>query len=328
MNADDIAERVRVRTSRDEEPSWVPVEERVTASRVASSIVPIDWSAFWSGEMADEEWEVEPVVPSGRQVAIFSEAKLGKSLLSLDVTAARATGRSVLGHDPLPPADVVYCDLEMVEDDLRQRLTDLGYGPESDLSRLHYYQLPAMPPLDSAAGGKVMLEIVQRHQAGLVVVDTMARAVAGAEDDSDTYRAFYRHTGLRLKEAGVSLLRLDHAGKDPTKGQRGSSGKADDVDVVFRLAVVDGRVVLRRTHSRVPWVPAEVTLEREEEPNLRHVLVDSGWPSGTAAVADLLDELDVPIDATITNALRSLKASGHGKRRTVVMAALKWRRMR
>ncbi len=200
--------------------------------------------------------------------------------------------------------------------------------PESDLSHLHYYQLPNLPPLDTDAGGKVMAELVDRHQASLVVVDTMARAVAGAEDESDTYRDFYRFTGRRLKEVRTSLLRLDHAGKDPTKGQRGSSGKADDVDVVFRLAVVEGRVILKRTHSRVPWVPAEVVFDRQEEPNLRHVLVDIGWPAGTAPVADLLDTCEVPLDASVTTAMRTLKSTGNGRRRTIVMAALKYRRIR
>lgn len=293
-----------------------------------AGIEPVNWPSFWSQEDADEEWMAEPLIPTGRQVAIFSVAKLGKSLLSLDIAAALATGRSVLGHEPVDPVSVVYCDLEMTADDLRQRLVDLGYGPESDLSRLAYYQLPNLPPLDSERGGEAMAQIVERHEAQLVVVDTMARAVAGPEDDADTYRDFCRHTGRRLKEARISLLRLDHAGKDPSRGQRGSSSKDDDVDIVFHLTVVESRIVLKRTRTRVVWVPAEVALERQDEPNTRHVLVDNGWPSGTGPVARLLDELDVPLDATITAALKMLKAAGHGKRRTVVMAALKWRRSR
>lgn len=93
-----------------------------------------------------------------------------------------------------------------------------------------------------------------RHDAHMLVLDTMARVVNGDENDADTYRGFYAHSGVRLKRLGVALLRLDHAGKDPGRGQRGSSGKNDDVDVVFRLDHAEDQVVLSWTHSRVSWV--------------------------------------------------------------------------
>lgn len=295
---------------------------------IAGDVAPIDWATFWSGEETPEEWLAEQIIPMRRQVAIFSPAKSGKSLLALEIAAAIATGRSVLGAAPQPPRSVVYFDFEMTEEDVRERLTDLGYGPEDDLTGLAYYQLPSLPPLDTERGGQVLEFLVRRHTPCLAVVDTMARVVQGDEDQADTYRGFYAHSGVRLKRLGVSLLRLDHAGKDITRGQRGSSAKADDVDVVFRLAFSEDKVVLTRTHSRVPWVPSEVALRRETDPVLRHVLTDGGWPAGTNEAARALDELDVPIDATVNMAVRALKAAGQGRRRQLVGAGLKWRRVR
>jgi hypothetical protein len=251
-------------------------------------------------------------------------------LLALEAAAAAATGRAVLGSLPREPVDVIYVDLEMTPGDLRERLTDLGYGPDDDLSRLHYFQLQSLPPLDSEIGGNVLVELAQDLGAEIVVVDTMARAVSGEENSSDTYRHFDRYTGRRLKAAGIAVVRLDHQGKDPNLGQRGSSAKDDDVDLIWRLSVVDGRrVMLKRTHSRVSWVPAEVMLLREEEPRLRHVVIDDTWPAGTADVAALLDEAAVPLGATVNNALTALRnRDGKGRRRAVVMAALKLRRTR
>lgn len=156
----------------------------------------------------------------------------------------------------------------------------------------------------------------------------MARAVNGDENVSDTYRNFYRHTGRRLKAAGIALLRLDHGGKDPTQGQRGSSAKEDDVDVVFRLTPVDDGLTLKRTHSRVPWVPAEVNLRRDDEPQLRHTLAAGLWPEGTKDVAGLLDRHTIPVDATASVAGQVLRSVGEGRRKQVVVAALKWRRER
>lgn len=296
---------------------------------LARSVAPIDWSTFWDVDAPGPEWLVEPILPKGRQVTIFSPAKVGKSLLALDLAAASATGRGVLGTPVQERRNVVYLDYEMVEADLRERLTDLGYGPEDDLSGLAYYQLPSLPALDTRAGGEALEEIVTRHQASWVVVDTMARVVEGDENEAGTFSAFFAHSGSRLKRMGVSLLRLDHAGKDPMKGQRGSSSKTDDVDVVFRLGINEATVVLARTHSRLSWVPAEVVLRRETEPVLRHVLAEGGWPGGTKEVAELLDELRVPLDATVRSAQEAIKRhTGKGRRVAVVMAGLKFRRTR
>ena len=87
-------------------------------------------------------------------------------------------------------------------------------------------------------------------------------------------------------------------------------------------------MVLTRTHSRVPWVPAEVVLRHETDPVLRHVLAAGSWPAGTAAVAALLDELGVPLDETARGARAALRAAGRARRMQVVNYGLKFRRAR
>jgi len=288
-------------------------------------IEPIEWGKFWADETPSEDWLIEPILPAARQTAIYSQAKQGKSLLALDVVAAAATGRSILGSTPIDPIRIVYIDLEMTPADLRERLIDLGYGPSDCMDRLAYYQLQALPPLDTDLGGEVLNAIATEHGAEAVVVDTMARAVHGEENSADTYRNFYAYSGRRLKAAGISLLRLDHQGKDAAQGQRGSSAKDDDLDVVFKLTADDmGRIVLKRTRSRVAWVPSEIVLQRKEEP-LRHVLATDSWPAGTAETARALEELEVALDATADVAMTALKRVSKGKRKAVVLAALKYR---
>jgi hypothetical protein len=290
----------------------------------------VDWHRLWSDEGGPQtDWLAEPILPTGRQAAIFSPAKVGKSLLALDVAAARATGRPVLGAGSQEPLSVLYVDHEMTEADLRERLDDMGYGPEDDLTRLHYCLHPPLTALDREDQGDELVRLVERHEARLVVIDTMARAVSGDENEADTYRHFYAHTGRQLKQLGVTLLRLDHAGKDISRGQRGSSSKDDDVDVVWKLTEADAsHLILTRTRSRVPWVPPEVTLRREEEPWLRHVASLLAVPAGTYEVAGLLDELGVPVDATVRTALTTLRAGGKGRRKALVVAAQRHRQAR
>ena len=65
--------------------------------------------------------------------------------------------------------------------------------------------------------------------------------------------------------AGIALLRTDHAGKDKGKsGQRGSSAKNDDVDLVYQMERTDGLIKLTRMFSRITWAPHEVELVEEQ----------------------------------------------------------------
>lgn len=319
-------------------PPW-PGHELLAAGSAAVSDVtapsdelehwvePLDWPTFMA-EADDHasEWLAEPLLPVGAQVAIWARAKVGKSLLLLDVSYCLACGLPVLGGSPNDAVDVIYIDLENPARDVRDRVFDLGYGATSDLSRLHYFHIPALPPLDTDLGGAVLAAQVERFGAALVVVDTTASSVGGGENDADTYRAFYRHTGRRLRAAGVTLARLDHGGKDRTKGQRGSSAKDDDVDLVFEMTDAGEHLVLRRTRSRFPWVPPEVRFTRREEPVLRHVVVDTATPAGTLEVVKLLDTLGLPVQTSVRVAMTALRDSGNGRRRDLVAAALKHRR--
>ena len=121
-----------------------PAEE---AAAIARGVSPIDWPTFWSSDSVPEEWVIEPIVPKGRQVAVYSPPKDGKSLFALDSSAAAAAGRSVLGQPARPPRSVVYLDFEMTPDDVRERLDDLGYGPSRTTSATCLLPAPhAAPP--------------------------------------------------------------------------------------------------------------------------------------------------------------------------------------
>jgi hypothetical protein len=114
--------------------------------------------------------------------------------------------------------------------------------------------------------GAEVMKLVELTGSQVVVIDTTGRAVEGEENSADTYREFARTTGLSLKAAGVALLRTDHAGKDKgkTQGQRGSSAKNDDVDIVYHLQRQGHTIKLTRIFSRIGWAPTEVELIEDQ----------------------------------------------------------------
>ena len=241
----------------------------------------LDLGKVITTEFDDAQWLIEPIVPAHRAIALYAVGKTGKSLLVLDFVAAAASGRPILGGAPLEtPINILYVDQEMTQPDLQERLHSLGYDqPDSTLEQhLHYYQLSPWPPLDSAVGGQRLLEEALKVNAQLVVIDTLIRTVEGEENSADTIKNFGRYTAVPLKAAGIALLRIDHAGKDLTRGQRGTSAKRDDVDVVWLLKLKGGdlpgktMLILRREAARVDWIQQDVDITRNEGPPLTHTV--------------------------------------------------------
>jgi KaiC/GvpD/RAD55 family RecA-like ATPase len=282
----------------------------------------VQWDDLWDKERTADDWLYPQVFARGRGHAIYAIHKAGKSLFTLAVAAELATGPE--------PVAVVYLDYEMTEDDLRDRLEDMGYGPDTDMGRFHYALLPTLPPLDTAHGGEALDQVIETVQAEhpdhhlFVVIDTTSRAVHGDENDADTYQDFYRFTGIRLKRRAVTWARLDHAGKDATRGQRGSSAKGDDVDLVWKLEPADNGIALRRELSRIAWAREKVTFARTLEP-LRYRQAVT-WAAGTQECARILDEIGYPVDGSGNGAVKALRDAKEGRARDIVLDAVRYRR--
>ena len=172
-------------------------------------------------------------------------------------------------------------------------------------------------------GAVALKHIIDTTQTQLVIIDTFGRAVEGDEDSADTVRAFYRHTGLMLKTMGITYLRTDHTGKDTSKGQRGSSAKNDDVDLIWRLTRTTTQqgdsIRLERTHSRIPWIPPELTIIREETIHGDIYKLDMNartWPDGTRQNAELLKQHGITPDTSQREATRIMEGK-LSRRRTI-----------
>jgi hypothetical protein len=206
----------------------------------------------------------------------------------------------------------------------------MGFGDDVDLSNLRYALLPSLPGLDEPEGGKAVVRLAELCEAELVVIDTFGRAVHGDENDADTVRSWYRWTGIHLKHAGRAFLRVDHAGKDVTKGQRGTSAKNDDVDVVWQMVAKEaGTFTLTAKKRRMGWVPLSVDIVMNEDGLMRFELLNGhAWPAGTADVARVLDGLGVDVDASQRIAAKAFRESGGKARSEAIRAAQKYRQER
>ena len=122
------------------------------------------------------------------------------------------------------------------------------------------------------------------------------------------------YTGSRLKRLGVGYLRTDHAGKNVNKGQRGTSAKRDDVDVIWSMTQTKGGATLKSS-SRLSWVGNDLAVERHKSRNgvSYSAQIRIGWPDGTKELVAALDALGVATDAgrpTVRQAMTAAESKG------------------
>jgi hypothetical protein len=274
--------------------------EEAKADWVTEHLPRLDWSTVWAADH-EEDWIVEPLLAAGRLVALYSPAKVGKSLLMLELAAAVATGRPMFGYKGGRPRRTLYVDMENDPvGDTRERLKSMGYTAE-DLDNLVMLSFPNIAKLDTERGAKEVLAAALHYGCEIVVLDTVSRLIAGEENSNDTWLAFYRHTGIAMKRHRLALIRLDHTGKDESKGQRGGSAKSGDVDAIWKMTKRgDDIIELSLDAARFPIAETSLTLKRIDDGVLRHEVVGNVMKEKKEAAFAKLAKAGVPREKMTT----------------------------
>lgn len=230
---------------------------------VAGKYKKINWHEAFKSQPEDIEWLKEDFLEVGTLSAMFSKPGIGKSLIALEIAVEVIRSGRV----------VMYIDDENRISDTVDRLKAYRCTPD-ELDKLIMYSFAGLPPLDTGEGGVHLAALAEENEPALVIMDTVSRMVSGEENQADTFMQLYRCSLVPLKARGITILRLDHSGKDDSRGQRGSSAKESDVDFVWRLARTTGDNLFslecqksRNGHVAFGQI---INLERKYDP-LRHV---------------------------------------------------------
>lgn len=254
-----------------------PPLTRVRKRHVEQQAVPLNWKETFEKEVERVAWlpGLEGLAIEGRITNLYGPAGVGKSELLLQ----RSAEAGKLG------VKVLWLDREMTEEDAKERLEDMGYKPE-DLHNLIYFLYPPLPWLDTEQGGEDLVEMAKLYSADVVVLDSLSKFVKGDEQDSGTATAFYLYSMLALKEEGIASVTIDHAGKDITRGARGTSAKKDNVDLYMEITRITGvGSRLSTGKQRHSWVKPMYTYRRFTDPiryGLDTLCVFCGNPATTA----------------------------------------------
>lgn len=331
---EDAADHVAAGHGLDElEP--VELEELNLRAAIRERFPRLDLVALLQADRPPREWVVDGLIPAGASVALVAPAGTGKSLLLLALCIAVARGQRTFAGLRVTGRRVLLVDMENTQDDLADRLQALGVTPDTavELDQLVTIHLPPLAPLDAAIGGVELAAILDAYdvQPGdVVVLDSLQRVINGAENDSDTMRAYYRHTAVMLKRRGVTVIRTDNTGKDTDKGARGTSGKRDDVDVELVLtadAEHPERLRIRPGKARVTGIqPVVVNRVIDDDGRLTYSTAGDPFRVAVADAHRALDDLQVPTDAGERKAAEAVKAAGRKVVRAALRVAVKERR--
>lgn len=317
---------------------WTDLAEDDTETRllaVRERFPRLDLAALLSADRPAREWVWWRLIPAGASVALVGPAGAGKSLLLLALVVAIARGDRAFAGLRITNRRVLLVDLENTEDDLADRFRDLGVTPANAaaLDQLVPIHLPPLAPLDTSAGGRELADILDAYEtrAGdVVVLDSLQRVTSGPENDSDTIRAYYLHTGLMLKRRGLTVVRTDNTGKDSDRGARGTSGKRDDVDVELMIipdAGYPGRVRIKPGKVRLPDIDS-ILLDRQSDDGGRIFYSTAGDPFRARVVEAIaaLDRHQVPLEVGEKRASHLLSGLGETVVRAALRVAIKERR--
>lgn len=195
--------------------------------------------------------DVGPLFYSGLRHVVSGESEAGKSLLCLAVAADEILcGRHVLYIDFDGMGATMSVDL------LR------GLGVPDNLISSHFLYI--VPESVFAAAKQAVLDLLDRHQIRLVVIDTFNPGLIAhgldPEKTTDT-DVFYRDVVAPLRSRGAAVVLLDHVTKSKDARGRysyGAEGKLTRCDVALglemRSPIGRGRtgIVAVKTHKDRP----------------------------------------------------------------------------
>jgi len=228
----------------------------------------LDLEKLLSAPTHHEIWLIPNFIAKGRMTQIHGPAKSKKSMALLSMAACIATGDSFAGMKSTQ-AKVLYLDYENnPHSDIRVRLEKMGYNAAELYPNLIILSFPDIPCLDTNAGGAHLAAMVEMHEIDLVIIDTVSRTISGEENSNDTWSRFYNFTGKRLKQLGTAVVRIDHIGKDPSKGARGGSSKSTDVDIICAFTESKKVTTIAFLDGRIKSLFTKIDLTLEDEPAL------------------------------------------------------------
>lgn len=210
----------------------------------------------------DDHSLVQGLLPEKALAAMIGASNTGKSALALDLSVSVARGIPFRGLRVRQCA-VLYVATEGAQG-LQNRIAALRVArelaPDAALGLVTVSVDLCSSPADSSriVAACTTLKLKTGHPVGLVVIDTVARAMNGADENSGADMGRFLANAEDIKtQTGATVLLIHHAGKDTSKGARGHSSfrAALDTEITVDGAINPRTVAVTKQRDLAPLEP-------------------------------------------------------------------------
>ncbi|MBY2913978.1 AAA family ATPase [Rhizobium leguminosarum] len=268
----------------------IPDDVAVAAPTPAKDVRRLDLVPFADAVTSALEQSAKPLIKGlldqGALSVLYGESNVGKTFVAMDIAFHVATGTDWADRRTAHMG-VVYVAAEGGRG-ARRRAMALAkrYGnPVAERARFQF-RLAAVNLLQPNADLAPLVETVRScGGVGLIVIDTLSRALAGGDENASTdMGAFVKHVDRLRQATGAHVMLVHHSGKVRARGARGHSllraatdteieiadneisvTKQRDLDGDFRQAFMLDRVELGKDADGDPITSCTVRLTSHSE---------------------------------------------------------------
>ncbi len=216
-----------IKWARDKFGEPDPSETSSLTPKVRQGPLPLVYAADVAPNIDVSDF-VENLLTDGGLSVCYGASNSGKTFFATDLALHVALGWTYQNRFEVEQGGVVYCALEG------------GYGIKNRVAafKQHHnltapFDFAVIPSninlFDPNADTERLIEAIEtankfHNKVRLVVVDTLARAIAGGNENVAEDMGLLIHNADRIREAtGAHVMFIHHSGKDATRGARGSS---------------------------------------------------------------------------------------------------------
>jgi hypothetical protein len=273
-------------------------------------------------------WLIDGWIPRSALAVIYGPPGSAKTFLALHLALCVATGTSYFGSR-VQPGRVLYVAAEGGQAALGQRIAAWCHHYHVDPSRLagQITFLPQPVPVADPAAIAALRATIERLELALAILDTLARCMVGADENSsrDMTTAVAALEELR---AAAAVIAVHHTGKNPEAGMRGHSSLLGAVDTTIEVKGDRHAINISITKQKDAAPPTEATWTKLT-PTLHSVVITTTPPPDDSAETEanrdvLAEDISVAMEANrdVTWTGAELVDFLH-RRKADVLAALK-----
>lgn len=188
-----------------------------------------------------DSWTIDRLLPKDGLCIIYGSPSAGKTFAALAMTAHIASGREFAGCE-VERGGIVYLSGESSKG-FRRRLKAIKdeFGFDNRTPFLFRTVPPNLGKADGDAADLIAAIYDKTNAAGwradIVVIDTVARAAAGIDENSSRDMGqFIANCDKISSELGALVIGVHHAGKVAENGMRGSSALLGAADCVIAIS--------------------------------------------------------------------------------------------